>query len=193
MNENFFHEFMSRVKEENGLIGNAVLALQECAKPELKGTNSVLMGTTLRLGDVDTRADEAIELPVKMSKRTAIERPPTMKKFAKRTASGDDGFADEEDEAKDTFVQLSMETEYLVKRPEGTEGEDEDKEKDEDEDSTGKVDKEQLIRGFKYGASYATCPDGQFDRLSTRKGIDVCGFFPYNLVNGIPTLLLYQC
>ncbi|KAG5646900.1 hypothetical protein DXG03_001976 [Asterophora parasitica] len=41
-----------------------------------------------------------------------------------------------------------------------------------------KVEKEQLVRGFKYGTTYAPCPDGQFPRLPTRKGIELCGFFP---------------
>lgn len=40
-----------------------------------------------------------------------------------------------------------------------------------------KIDKEQLIRGFKYGTTYAPCPDGQFPKLPTKKGIDFEGFF----------------
>ena len=66
---------------------------------------------------------------------------------------------------------------------------DEDETDDEDEDMESvelpaksekrdKIDQEQLIRGFKYGSTYVPCPEGQFPRLSTRKGIDICGFFP---------------
>lgn len=169
---------MSQVK--HGVIGTAAFALQECARPDVKITKSVLMGTTLRLGDVSTRPEEAVEIPVKMSKLTAVARPPSMKKFAKRSFTADDDIVDEEESARDTFVQLGMETEYTVKRNEKEkEGEDEDEDKDEaDEDTGEKVDKEQLIRGFKYGASYAPCPDGQFESLSTKKGVDICGFFP---------------
>ncbi|KAF8214293.1 SPOC like C-terminal domain-containing protein [Mycena galopus ATCC 62051] len=39
------------------------------------------------------------------------------------------------------------------------------------------VDKEEFIRGFKYGMTYVPCPDGQFERLPTKKGINICGFF----------------
>ena len=41
-----------------------------------------------------------------------------------------------------------------------------------------KIEKEELVRGYKYGASFAPAPEGGFPRLKTRKGIDVCGFFP---------------
>ena len=40
-----------------------------------------------------------------------------------------------------------------------------------------RVEREELIKGFKYGSTYTLCPDGQFDRLKTKKGIDICGFF----------------
>ncbi|KAF7367429.1 SPOC domain-like protein [Mycena sanguinolenta] len=73
--------------------------------------------------------------------------------------------------------------EDIKKEPE-PEPEDDDDNDDEEGRPTNKidpgleqVDKEELIRGFKYGTTYVPCPDGQFERLPTKKGIDICGFF----------------
>ena len=172
------------------MLGTCEDALIECRRPYVKETKAVLMGTTLRIGDVSTRDEEAIELPVKMSKCTAVTRPPSLKKFAKRiqeesgegpTSQTQESKAEDGDEEKkDVYVQLAMHTEYLVAPKE--EEEEAEKEEVAEETTVEKVDKEQLIRGFKYGASYAPCPDGQFPHLSTRKGIDICGFFPDHLV-----------
>lgn len=54
---------------------------------------------------------------------------------------------------------------------------DEGKSVAEEETRSEKVEKEQLIKGFKYGSTYVPCPDGQFERLNTKKGIEICGFF----------------
>ncbi|KAF8172182.1 SPOC like C-terminal domain-containing protein [Mycena galopus ATCC 62051] len=104
---------------------------------------------------------------------------------------------------KVTFTQLKMRTEYYVDRRDhnsDNEGEDvkmeepakekepEPEDDDDDDDEEGgatnkidpgleQVDKEELIRGFKYGTTYVPCPDGQFERLPTKKGIEICGFF----------------
>ncbi|OCB89228.1 SPOC domain-like protein [Sanghuangporus baumii] len=188
-NEKFFRRFINALNDGLGMIGTCEEALIDCRRPDVKETKSVLLGTTLRIGDVDTRDDEAIELPVKMSKCTAIQRPPSMKKFAKRvqadsgeepaTQTQESALEDGDEEKKDVYVQLAMHTEYLVSEKE----EEEEAEKEETEENLAeKVDKDQLIRGFKYGASYAPCPDGQFPRLSTRKGIDICGFFPDHMI-----------
>jgi ATP-dependent DNA helicase 2 subunit 2 len=161
------------------------------------------MGTVLRLGDVDTKSDEALEIVIKTSKCTALSRPKGWKKFAIRERLDDDdeemtGTQNEEDGAKETYAQLRMRTEYLVDRSGGNEdkdgdvkmedddellldeGDENEKEKKEKEkaEQLEKVEKEQLVRGFKYGTTYAPCPDGQFPRLPTKKGIDICGFFP---------------
>ncbi|KAH8103255.1 SPOC domain-like protein [Phellopilus nigrolimitatus] len=165
----FEEEDKSNIKEDYGIVGTAAFALQECVRPDVKMTKSALIGTTLRLGDIDVRAEEAVELPVKMSKCTALVRPASMKKFAKRVETAEEQTlrdVDDDESRKDVYAQLAMQTEYFV-------NEDEDEGK-QGEDGAEKVDKEQLIRGFKYGASYAPCPDGQFPRLSTRKGIDIC-------------------
>lgn len=155
------------------------------------------MGTVLRLGDVDTKSNEAIEIAIKTSKCTALSRPKSWKKFAIReTVDGDQSMEDEDEDGPHVaYAQLKMRSEYYVDRS-GDDNVDEDgdvkMEVDEEEnlldgndkmkvkgkEELEKVEKEQLVRGFKYGTTYAPCPDGQFPRLPTRKGIDLCGFFP---------------
>ncbi|KAH0590171.1 hypothetical protein H2248_000344 [Termitomyces sp. 'cryptogamus'] len=206
-NEAFFHEFISKV--DNGIVGTCEEALQETARPDIKQTKSALMGTLLRLGDVDTKADEAFELVVKTSKCTAMSRPKSWKKFAVRetnpreSSQDEDAEIDMEDDkaetAKVAYAQLKMRSEYYVEQGGEADAEDDVKMEDDDEilldkrkgkdkevrlpseeENTPhleKVEREELIRGFKYGTTYAPCPDGQFPRLNTRKGIDICGFF----------------
>ncbi|KAF9524665.1 ku80-like protein [Crepidotus variabilis] len=201
VNEKFFHELTSTMA--NGITGSCAYALRETAMPDIKQTRSALLGTVLRLGDVDTRGEEAIELTVKASKCTATARPKSWKKFGLRERTTDEMDQTQDDEdaanARAAYAMLKMRSEYYVDRTPGEEDEDGDvkmkredddenlldaKNDDEDEDkevnveSMEKVEKEDLIRGFKYGTTYAPCPDGQFPRLHTRKGIDICGFFP---------------
>lgn len=155
------------------------------------------MGTILRIGDIEGRPEEACEIIIKMSKCTALARPKGWKKFGRR--GGDEDEDEDEDMEKEgkkvAYAQLTTRTEYYVDRTEGDEDGDEDKIKPEDDidvdmdnknESAGpnikertleKVEREQLVRGFKYGSTYAPCPDGQFPKLKTRKGIDICGFF----------------
>ncbi len=180
-------------------MGTCAYALQECVRPDVKTTKSALLGTILRLGDVEVRPEEAIEINVRTSKCTAQVRPASMKKFAKRVEDAEsesqhsqrtdaDGDVDM-DGKRDIYAQLKRETEYYINRKD----EDEDDEKgdkkevneDQDESAhTEKVDKDTLIRGFKYGATYVPCPDdGQFPRLQTPKGMDICGFFPMSNVH----------
>ncbi|KAG1889229.1 SPOC domain-like protein [Suillus subluteus] len=178
-NEAFYHKLTSSV--DDGLVGTCVFALQEIARPDMKQTKSALMGTVLRLGDVDVRPEEAIEILVKASKCTALARPKSWKKFGRREKTDEQMQVDEEEE-KTVFAQLKMRSEYYIDRS-TQDGEEQDKmdtgsDDEEDKDKNlEKVEKEQLIRGFKYGSTYAPCPDGQFRRLNTRKGIDICGFF----------------
>ncbi|KAG0703074.1 SPOC like C-terminal domain-containing protein [Suillus ampliporus] len=178
-NEAFYHKLTSAL--DNGLVGTCAFALQEIAKPDIKQTKSALMGTVLRLGDVDVRPEEAIEILVKASKCTALARPKSWKKFGPREKAGDQMEVDEEED-NTVFAQLKMRTEYYIDRsvPEGEEQNKMDTGSDDEEDkdkNLAKVEKEQLIRGFKYGSTYVPCSDGQFLRLHTRKGIDICGFF----------------
>lgn len=114
---------------------------------------------------------------------------------------GEEGSDETEDDAEepmdvaegDTYVELKKRSEYYRdsdKSDEDDDDEDQVKEEKTDYDDARvkrdeqptveddrRVDREELIRGFKYGSTYTPCPDGQFDRLKTKKGIDVCGFF----------------
>ncbi|TFK38608.1 hypothetical protein BDQ12DRAFT_683054 [Crucibulum laeve] len=259
-NEKFYAELCSKLN--NGLVGTCAFALQETTRPDIKQTRSTLMGTVLRLGDIDTRSDEALEVIVKTSKCTALSRPKSWKKFTVRKKEGkgkkkvradgdmevdeedkvqdkmevdvegtgeseDEVIIDENGEKKVAYTTLKMRTEYYVDRnaehPEDTQKAEEEDVKMEDDDfllldandfkmsapkpesepieeeepeesemekqkrlrleekkrfeTMERVEKEDLVRGFKYGTTYAPCPDGQFPRLQTRKGIDICGFF----------------
>jgi ATP-dependent DNA helicase 2 subunit 2 len=196
---------------KNGVVGTCALALRETAMPDIKQVRSTLMANILRLGDVDTRGEEAIELSIKTSKCTSLARPKGWKKFALRENSTDDmdvGGDDDIAAAKAAYAQLRMRTEYYVDRKAGEKNENGDivTKKEEDDDvnlldkaaedepeepnveNLEKVDKEELVRGFKYGTTYVPCPEGQFPKLPTKKGIDICGFFPAKHV-GLPCRL----
>jgi Ku70/Ku80 beta-barrel domain len=151
-----------------------------------------------------------MEIPVKNSKCTALMRPKGWKKFGIRQGGAKDAdgmdvdeVEREEEEGKVAYAQLKMRTEYYVDRdpdPDATRLPGEEDEEDdggadkttEDKENLEKVEKEELIRGFKYGTTYAPCPDGQFPRLNTRKGIDICGFFPAKNVCDILSVSLYS-
>ncbi|KAF9259906.1 ku80-like protein [Marasmius fiardii PR-910] len=193
-NEKFFHMFAERLQGAH--IGTLAFALQEVIRPDIKNSRSTLTPTVLRLGDSEGQPEEAWEILVKTSKCTAVTRPKSFKKFYVRKDDDEEEAmpVDDDEDAQSVFVQLKARTEYYIDRNEAKNGEDadgdvsmkkeEDEEEDEDEsgkpkkDFLEKVEKEQLIRGFKYGTSYAPCPDGQFPRLPTKKGIEICGFFP---------------
>ena len=157
-------------------------------RPDIHSPKSALMGSVLRVGG---DPEEAIEIPVRISKATAIARPKSWKKFAARSK----GIGMEVDgaEEKVEFAQLKMRTEYYVDRTEdhGESGDEDVKVEDDEEnlldsekpgksksEHLEKVEKEELVRGFKYGTTYAPCPDGQFPKLPTQKGMEICGFFP---------------
>ncbi|KAK0446455.1 SPOC domain-like protein [Desarmillaria tabescens] len=193
VNESFYKQFVDGV--ENGVLGTCAYALQDISRPDIKQTKSVLMGTVLRVGDVDTRPKEALELLVKTSKCTAVNRPKSWKKFSVRKEEADGGDAEpkaqEEHNGEEIvrYAQLKQSTEYFVdKRDKDEDGDVKMEEEEEEIDDGSKkkdptegmesVDKETLVRGFKYGTSYAPCPDGQFPRLHTKKGIEILGFFP---------------
>ncbi len=171
-------------------MGTLSFALQEIAKPEIKQTRSTLMANVLSLGDPANNPLEAFEIIVKTSKCTALARPKSWKRFAPR----DGKHADEVDvdplptkdrdgggdSNKTVWAQLKMRTEFHVER-DVQDNDDERNEDDMDVDDAksggAKVEKEQLVRGFKYGSSYVPCADGQFEKLSSQKGICICGFF----------------
>ena len=197
---------------KSGVLGNLDYALGEISRPDIKEVRSTLMGTVLRVGDVDTRSDEAFEISIKASKCTALARPKGWKKFALREARDTmDMDIDEENQSgedgKATFTQLRPRTEYFIDRNAGDEEDDEGdvKMKQEDDEENlleddeekpkdnnfEKVEKEELVRGFKYGSTYAPCPDGQFPKLPSKKGIQICGFFSEKTVSTlIPFLFI---
>ncbi len=185
-----------------GTVGNCAYALQEISKPDIKAVRSALLGSILRLGDVETQADEAIEILVKASKCTSMSRPKSWKKYALRE---DDSGQSKND--KSVYAPLKMRTEFYVDRTggndkdvdgdvkmeegdvslhHGSEVKDEDEKK---EENLEKVQKEELVKGFKYGTTYVPCPDGQFARLHTKKGIDICGFIDKKNVRFLPLSL----
>lgn len=182
----------------NAVLGSLSAALTSLAYPNVKTVKSVMSGSILRIGDIDGRPEEAAEIIVKTSKATSLARPKGWKKFGRRSADND-----EEDESLTAYAQLIMRTEYFVDRAEDEEDEKppssaKGKGKDADGDDTmegeesvkkeelEKVEKEELVRGFKYGSTYVACPDGQFPRLHTTKGIDICGFFKAENVRHFP-------
>ncbi|KAG6333279.1 hypothetical protein ID866_5813 [Astraeus odoratus] len=187
-NELFYAKFISSLPEDLGLMGTLARALDSLAYPNVKETKSALMTNTLRIGDVEARDEEAVEIAIRIAKCTSIARPGTWKRFCRSTVdhSEDD---DDEGERKVVFKEVMTRTEYTIDRTpaEGDDGDkhdddsmdvDEDQSEDREDGRLEKVEKEQLIRGFKYGSTYVPCPDAQFPRLNTKQGIEICGFFP---------------
>ncbi|KAJ7604911.1 SPOC like C-terminal domain-containing protein [Roridomyces roridus] len=165
-----------RTYAPTAFIGTCALALREIRRPDIKVTGTTLTGTTLRLGDNDSRPDKAMQINIKTRSETDSE---------------DEKMDVDEDEngvpKEVTYVQLERDTEYYVD-PRDHNSDEEDvkmEEPDEDEGLSNKVDpaleqvdKDDRVRGFKYGTTYVPCPDGRLDRLPTKHGIDICGFFP---------------
>ena len=195
-------------KLTNGIVGTCGLALQDISRPDIKTTKSALMGTTLRIGDVQNKPTESMEIQVKLSKCTAIAGPKSWKRFMLRKKGKKDkngeGDSDETEgnteemtdvEEGGTYVELKKRTEYYRDSDKSDEDDDEESQVQAKEEKTDyddgrveqderftaeddrRVEREELIKGFKYGSTYTPCPDGQFDRLKTKKGIDICGFF----------------
>ncbi|KAF8519214.1 SPOC domain-like protein [Gautieria morchelliformis] len=174
-NEEFYQRFSEGLNE--CVMGTAAFALQDCSKPDIKTVKSTLMDSRLRIGDVDTRPEEAIELHIKTSKCTAISRPPSMKKYAKRQRQGDSTNVDGED----VYTLLAQKTQYVVERDEEErpDGVHTHVEESQDEGNGDMVEKEDLVRGYKYGASFVPLDaEEEFQRLEPKPGIDICGFFP---------------
>jgi len=200
-------------KLANGIVGTCEFALQDISRPDIKTTKSALMSTILRVGDVQNKPTESVEIQVKLSKCTAIARPKSWKRVMLRKKDkdkdkdkdGEEGSDGTEGDAEelmdvdegDTYVELKKRSEYY--RDSDKSGDDDDDDEEGEvrvkEEKSGyddaqverdgqvkleddrRVEREELIKGFKYGSTYVPCPDGQFDRLKTKKGIDICGFF----------------
>lgn len=188
MNESFYGRLVSALPDGLGLLGSLEHALLTLNYPHVKETKSALFSTTLRLGDVEVRESEAIEMNVRLAKCTSLARAASWKKFFKKEEEEED-IREVEDEGKATFKEVKRRTEYIIDRSTEEEEEekgpsaqdmsmdvDEGKSVAEEETRLEKVEKEQLVKGFKYGSTYVPCPDGQFERLNTKKGIEICGF-----------------
>ncbi|KAI0321008.1 SPOC domain-like protein [Amylostereum chailletii] len=182
-NEAFFHTFTEAL--DTSVIGTLSYALQEVTKPDIKQTKSALLGNTLRLGNPDDNPHEALEISVKTSKCTARAHPKSWKRFGlRKEREGTDVVPTQTAKGENVWAQLNMRTEYVLPKAESDEDEDEKREEEDDKmDVDGgirpgeRLEKETLVRGYKYGSSYAPCPEGQFPRLNTKKGIEICGFF----------------
>ncbi|KAG8220208.1 SPOC domain-like protein [Butyriboletus roseoflavus] len=194
VNETFYVRLITALPEGLGLLGSLEHALLTLTYPNIKETKSALLSTTLRLGDVEVRESEAIELNVRIAKCTSLARAASWKKYFKK--GSDEDVPDVEDEGKDTYKEVKRRTEYVIdmSTEEEEDGKgptaqdvsmdvDEEKGVPEEETRFEKVEKEQLIKGFKYGSTYVPCPDGQFERLNTKKGIEICGFFQRKNLN----------
>ncbi|RDX51486.1 SPOC domain-like protein [Lentinus brumalis] len=185
-NETFYHQLTSKL--DHGVVGNCDFALQEISRPDVRTVKSTLMPTILRLGDTQTRDEEAIELVVKTSKCTALARPKGWKRFGRRKLTPEEEAAKMDVDDDDIiFAQLRMRSEYFLETDENKEkgadgdGTDDEEERERARDDAAKdvvkIEKEELVRGYKYGASFAPAPEGGFPKLQTRKGMDICGFF----------------
>jgi len=186
VNENFYARLTKALPDGLGLLGSLEHALLTLNYPHIKETKSTLLSTTLRLGDVEVLESEAIEMNVRIAKCTNLARAAPWKKFFKKDSDDEDI----EDEGKTVFKEIKRRTEYIIDRSteEGEEGKgpttqdvsmdvDEETSVAKEETPLEKVEKEQLVKGFKYGSTYVPCPDGQFEKLNTKKGMEICGFF----------------
>lgn len=175
------------------MVGNCDYVLTEVSRPDVKEVRSTMTGNVLRIGDTDVRPNEALELMVKTSKCTALSRPKSFKKFARRKQTAEEKAAakdrmDEDDAEEEIhFAQLHMRSEYYLEeeKPGSSKGggsahdDADDAETQAERDKRlVKVEKEELVRGYKYGASFAPAPEEGFPKFPVRPGMDICGFFP---------------
>lgn len=171
------------------MVGNVTAAIEALSVPQLKQSQSALISTWLRIGSRDVPGTEEeggfLEIPVKMAKATSVAKPTPMKKLHKRGGRGE-------------WRPVAMQTDYVVtEEPEeekesvkpdgsqavvGEDGEVKDEflpKRDEEEKppTQTEVAKEDLVKAYKYGATWVPCEEGEFEKLQTHKGIEVVGFF----------------
>ncbi|EJT98868.1 SPOC domain-like protein [Dacryopinax primogenitus] len=185
VNEEFWHKFISHLPEGLGMVGNISLAIASLSSPQLKSTQSTLASTWMRLGDRETAeaagSEGFLEIPIKVAKATSAAKPLSMKKLHKRGGRG-------------AWHAVGLQTDYVVyeggeeeeeSKPKA-EGEDEEMRGEEDEERTEPenerqevpVEKEELVKAYKYGATWVPCEEGEFEKLQTTKGMEVIGFVP---------------
>ncbi len=186
VNEGFYNEFVSTL--EDGVVGTCAYAIQEISKPDIKMTKSVMMRSMLSLGDYEAREEEAFAILIRTSKCTAISRPSSWSKYAIKPK-------EEGDEDVTVYSPLKMTSEYYFDKTEKDADGDvpmkQEEDADEEDSMKGmqQVDKETLVRGYKYGTTYVPCPDGEFAKLPTKSGLEICGFFlKKNVRDMIPLL-----
>ncbi|CAE6469453.1 unnamed protein product [Rhizoctonia solani] len=184
VNENFWTQFIDRV--ENGQIGTCAYALHETSRPEPRPTKSAMSNNVFRIGDPELFPEEVIEIAVKTSKATALVRPHSMKKFTKRevvaATQGSPSQAGSSPDDYKHYVELKRRTDYVVKLIDsGTEEEEGDEDREKQEPQGEVVEKETLVKAFKYGSTWVPCEEGHFEGLHTRKGIEVVSFIAENM------------
>ncbi|KAI0638826.1 SPOC domain-like protein [Trametes polyzona] len=191
-NEEFYHKFIGAL--DKGAVGNCDYALTEISRPDVREVKSTMTGNVLRIGDTEARPEQAIEITIKTSKCTALARPKGFKRFARRKqtpeeeAAARDKMDEDGVEEPEIFTQLGMRSEYYVEEEKPGSLKNGSVDGDDDEASADvktagdkrlvKLEKEELVRGYKYGASFVPAPEGDFPRLGVRRGMDICGFFP---------------
>ncbi|KAF9073952.1 SPOC like C-terminal domain-containing protein [Rhodocollybia butyracea] len=189
--EEFIRTFGETV--DTFVIGNLKHALEYISYPQVGASQSRLARTVIRIGDVQTikRQREAMEILIRTSKCTAVARPKPFTKFAVKPKHDGEKRAVDRDEAFDvtTYIQPKLVTDYFVdnSEPKDDDSSDSGDETDDEKDNAKKndenlppelekVEKGALQKGYKYGPQYVLCPDGQFPKLQTKKGIDLMGF-----------------
>ncbi|KAG8834379.1 ATP-dependent DNA helicase II subunit 2 [Serendipita sp. 399] len=202
--EKFWRDkFVARL--DDGLFATCAYALQECATPEVKETRSSLLYQVLRFGEPTDDPDHSVELNVRVSKATAIARPPPMKKFARSTPQENTmewtGAIGEPLAAQ--FAPVKSRTDHFIKdfgenkdaqeQTKAIEGDPDVKiEIDEDgvpilpsdlalvtiPDNAAPIGDENTQLAYKYGAEYIPVDKADFSQLQTRKGLDIVGFIP---------------
>jgi len=191
-NEQFWREFLDRVDNGNmGTLGHAMLYL---SKPSIKETASNPMRSVLRIGDVEGKPDQAIEINISTTKCTAVANNKAWKNFAVRIKEGtkdeEEILIGEDGSRLIVYAQLKHQKGWYVDTKKENDDDDDKKsikkedadgdvkmEEDSDSETLVQVEKEDLIRGYKYGTGYIPCADDSFLRLETKKGIDIIGFF----------------
>lgn len=184
----FYHELESQVVK--GLLGSCYQALEDCALPEVKSVKPTAKNITFIIGDNEVQSEEAIEISARVHKVTSKASSVTLKKFIKRegtTAKDVDGDATMDTHAGDdsggtgvTFAAVERETKYIVKplpeKDPKTETQTQTQtqtDAQEDEEKPGiQVDAEDLVKGYKYGATWVLVED-DFEKLPTKMGIEV--------------------
>ncbi|KAG8856720.1 ATP-dependent DNA helicase II subunit 2 [Serendipita sp. 411] len=191
-------------KLDDGLFATCSYALRECATPEVKETRSSLLNQVLRFGEPTDDPDRSIELNVRVSKATAIARPPAMKKFGR--INQQESAMDWNDEMGELstaqYAPVKSRTDHFIKefgedknaqeQPKAIQNEPNVKiELDEDgvpiltddttlmtlpENATSIDENTQLA--YKYGSEYIPVDKADFSQLQTKKGLDIVGFMP---------------